>query len=301
MIERRAITSIQLWLEWRRSFLCASEVAAAAGIDEYRSALALYAEKLGLTSVVETPIMRRGRHFEAAAASYLMEERDDWRVQRQHVFIMDTERRLACTPDCLAEVPGYNGICNVQIKTVSQPKFDEWHGVPPVGYTLQVACENMLIDAAHGFLAVLSVSTYEASLHLFDVPRHAGAEEKLAGLADGFWKNIEAARLPKPDYRLDADTIAAMHPHAVKGETIDLSGDNRLAEILPYRLQLKDRLKADGEELQALDAEIREKVGDAEEAQFPGWKITCRDQSRMAYTVPEWRGRVLRVSERGKE
>lgn len=56
---------------------------------------------------------------------------------------MDTEKRLACTPDVLAEVPGKDGICNVQIKTISAPKFEEWHGVPPAGYTLQVATENM--------------------------------------------------------------------------------------------------------------------------------------------------------------
>jgi putative phage-type endonuclease len=301
MIERRAITTIPLWLEWRRSFLCASEVAAAVGVDEYRSPLSLYAEKLGLTSVAETPIMRRGRHFESAAVSYLMEERYDWRIIRPHVFVMDTERRLACTPDVIAEVPGKDGICNVQIKTISQPKLEEWHGVPPTGYMLQVATENMLLDAAHGYLAVLAVSTYEANMHLFEVPRHEAAERKIAAVAQEFWTNIKTGRLPKPDYRLDAETIAEMHPQARRGAVIDLSGDNRLAEILPYRQQLKDRIKTDSEELSALDAEIRDKLGDAEEAEFPGWRITCREQTRKAHAVAEWHGRVLRVSERGRE
>ncbi|MEJ6847499.1 YqaJ viral recombinase family protein [Sinorhizobium fredii] len=301
MIERRTITTIPLWLEWRRPFLCASEVAAAVGVDEYRAPLSLYAEKLGLTSVVETPIMRRGRHFQEAARSYLCEERFDWRVYDPHVFVMDTETRLACTPDVLAEVPGRPGICNVQIKTISAPKFEEWHGVPPVGYTLQVATENMLLDANHGYLAVLAVSTYEASLHLFDVPRHEAAEKKIAAVARDFWDNIAAGRLPKPDYRLDAGTIEQMHPNAVKGEVIDLSGDNRLAEILPYRETLKKRIKADGEELEALNAEVRDKLGDAEEAEFPGWRITCRNQTRKSYAVPEWSGRKLSISERGKE
>ncbi|MGZ2472340.1 YqaJ viral recombinase family nuclease [Sinorhizobium medicae] len=301
MIERRAITTVPLWLEWRRSFLCASEVAAAVGVDEYRSPLSLYAEKMGLTSVAETPIMRRGRHFESAAVSYLAEEHHDWRIARPHVFVMDTEKRLACTPDVLAEVPGKDGICNVQIKTISAPKFEEWHGVPPAGCTLQVATENMLLDAAHGYLAVLAVSTYEASLHLFEVPRHQAAEKKIASVAQDFWRNVEAGQLPKPDYRLDADVIAEMHPQAIKGETIDLSGDNRLAEILPYRRHLKERQKAVADELSALDAEIRDKIGDAEEAEFPGWRITCRNQTRKSYTVPEWSGRKLNISERGRE
>lgn len=304
MIHRRAVTTRHDWLLWRRGYLCASEVAAACGVDEYTSPLALYSQKRGLVTVADNPSMRRGRHFESAAMSYIAEEFPDYFLDRPNVFIMDDESRLACTPDAIMS-PKSNPaeLINCQIKTISRPVFDRWNGEPPPGYCLQVATENMLIGADSGRLAVLVVGNYDAELVMFEIPRHAQAEARILEISREFWINMEAGLVPAADFRRDSETIAALYPEAVKGSAIDLSSDNRLAEILPQREQLKELVKVTADQIAALDAEIKSKVGDAEFATLPGWKISLKDTFRKAYTVAESRSRALRVTsiQEGKE
>jgi putative phage-type endonuclease len=299
IIERRPITSRAEWLDWRRQFLCASEIASAAGLDEYRTPLQVYAEKTGIKLAgAENAAMRRGRLFEGAAIEYLAEEHPDWRIIRPKLFLADREHRLGATPDALLEVPDDPAaLINCQIKTVNRHAFERWNGQPPIGYQLQVATENMLLDAARGILAVLVMSAYDAELVLFDVPRHAEAEARIRGLALRFWENIAAGRRPAPDYERDAATIAALFPKGEPGSVLDLGGDNRLAEILPEREFLKDRIDGDKKQVDALDAEIKDKLGDAEAAELPGWRISLKQEQHREYTVPASSRRVLRVKQ----
>lgn len=297
MINRRAVTSESDWLSWRRQYLCASEIGAAIGIDPYRSALSVYAEKRGLIMGPEdNGLMRRGRHFEQAAASYFVEEHPGIRVMHPHVFLMDDDNHLGATPDRVAEDPEHPGLINVQLKIVAKPSFERWDGVPPPYYVLQTACENMLLDADRGILACLVVSSYTADLHCFDVPRHAAAEQQIRTIGQEFNQNLLDGRYPAPDYKRDAETIKAMYPNAEPGTVLDLATDNRLGELLPKRAELKARIKADTEAAEEIDTEIRAKLGDAETALLPGWKVTLKDMIRKSYTVAESRSRRLTVT-----
>jgi putative phage-type endonuclease len=295
-IDHRPITDRAEWLEWRRKYLGASDVAAAAGVDPYRSPMRLFAEKTGLVpDIVENAAMTRGRHFESAALAYLAEEKPGWTIERPNVYITDDVHRLACTPDALAKVDG-ELVC-VQIKTINRFSFDKWNGHAPLGYRLQVVCENMLAGADRGILAVLVVSAYDAELKLFDVPRHEAAERAIRQLALEFWDRVASGRRPDPDYNKDADVIAALFPRQEPGTVLDLSGDNRLAEILPRREDLKDTIDGARKELDALDAEVKHKLGDAEAATLPGWRLSWKSEHRNEYTVAASDRRVLRVKQ----
>jgi predicted phage-related endonuclease len=301
-VKRRQITSVQDWLMWRRDYLCASEIAGALGLDAYVSPLGTYAQKAGMVTVVETPLMKRGRFFESAALAYFSDIHPEYYVTRPNVFLMNDEHRIACTPDAILEPrDGPRGeIVNLQLKTIAKPIFEKWEGVPPIGYTLQVATENMLTDATRGILGVLAVGTFDAEMHVFDIPRHEGAERNILKAADDFWMNMEAARFPSPDFKRDADLIAAMHPRGEPGLSVDLSADNRLAELLPKRAELMAQADSTKAELEAINAEIKAKMGNAEMATFPGWFITYKEQTRRAYTVAESSARVLRVKEQSQ-
>jgi len=295
-VHRRAVTTRAEWLDWRRAYLCASELGAVCGVDEYRTPLSVYAEKSGLIqNQPDSPIMRRGRNFERAALTYIGEDFPDWRVTQPNVFLFENVHRLGATPDAIAETPEYQGLVNVQIKTIALPSFEAWDGKPPMSYTLQVAAENMLLNADHGILAVLAVGNYSADLHVFDIPRHAAAESRICEIADEFWKDMAAGKMPAPNYRRDTDTINALYPDA-RPEAIDLSQDNMLGEVLERREALKAQIGENIEEVDALNAEIRHKMGEFEQANFPGWKITCKETVRKAYEVPASSSRVLRIS-----
>jgi putative phage-type endonuclease len=294
----RRITDRHEWLQWRKAYLCASETAAAVGLDPYVTPLQLYAEKTGMAAgAFETPVMKRGRLLEGPAIELLRERLDGQRVVQPGVFLSDDELRLGCTPDALTEDD--DGLVNLQIKTINRSTLDRWDGVPPIGYQMQVVAENLLLNAAKGVLVALVVGMFDLSIELFDIPRHADAESRIKAIALDFWRNIEAGKRPAADYSRDAALIAEIAPGLDQGLELDWSGDNRAQHLLAERWYAKETGLAAEQKIAAIDAELRDKLGGAVAATLPGWRVTLKQQWRNGYTVKPWTGRVLRVT--GKE
>lgn len=296
-IERHPVTDRKSWLAMRRDFLTASDVPAVAGVDPYKSALRVYAEKTGLVpDIVENAAMKRGRLFEGAALEYLAEEHPRWQIDRPSIFLTDDIDRLGCTPDAYIYDEAGTFI-NCQIKTINRYTFDRWNGQAPLGYQLQVVCENMLTGADRGILAVLVVSAYDAELKLFDVPRHEAAEDRIRQLALEFWDRVASGRRPDPDYAKDADVIQAMFPQSQPEPVLDLSADNRLPALLDERVLLKDDIVGAEMRLKTIDTEIKAKLGEHEVAMLPGWKITWKTHTRPEHVVKETTSRPLVVKQ----
>lgn len=290
------ITDRATWLEWRKGYLGASEVAAAAGLDPWRSKLSLWVDKAGRSPrpPAENASMRRGRHAEPMALGYLAELKPKWKIERPNIWITDDDCRLACTPDAYAWEDG--ALINVQIKTVARSAFERWNGVPPVAYQVQVTAENMLTGASRGVLAVLVNTEFSAELKLFKVRRIEAAEQRIREIARAFWRDVEAGKRPLPDFSRDHEAIAALFPQAEPGTVIDLSGDNRVAAILPRRSELKNIIGAATTELDSLEDELKFKIGAAEAAVLPGWKISYRQRNKRGYWVKPSSGRKLLVT-----
>lgn len=302
-IEHRRITDRGQWLAWRADDLTASDLAAVAGFDQYRSALAVYSEKAGLIVPAETNIMRRGRWLEAAILEALHEELPDWRIAKANVYLRDPVIRLGATPDFIAEDPDdINTLVNIQGKVVARPTFErDWpDGTAPIGYQLQTICEGMLLGAERNLLAALVLDTYSAELVLVEVPRHAAAEHRIREIAIGFWDNMTRGWRPRPDYKRDGEIIDAIHK-AEKDTEIDLSGDNRLAGLLPERAELKATITACEGRVGEIDTEIKDKLGSHERGSLPGWRLSWKEETRKAYTVAASTRRVLRVTEQKEQ
>ena len=272
-------------MEWRRNALTASDIGAVAGVDPYRSGLSVYADKISGVTVDETPLMRRGRHYEAAAVEYFREDHPDWKVETNRHYFEDVDLKLGATPDVIAVDPEGRKV-NVQIKTVGQPTFEKWDGQPPKAYLLQTAAENYLTGADYGILAVLVNSTYAAELVEFEVLRHPAAERRVCDLTREFWENVKAGVVPQPDYERDGELVAKLFPpDAEVPVPLDLSGDNRIGELLADREKLKEAIKTCESGVKTLDAEILHKLGGATMATLPGWKITNKLTHRKEYVV----------------
>lgn len=293
MIETIPIDGRAEWLALRRRDLTASDVAAVAGVDPMRTPLRAYMEKLGLLPEgPESVIMRRGRWLEAATVEALRERYPEWDIRRAKVYLRDPDIRLGATPDAVATAPERDGVGIIQCKAVARPEFKaKWADGPPLKFELQTLTEAMLAGAAWCILAVLIVDTYGAELEVFEVTRHAGAEDRIRALAVQFWANVEAGRMPAPDYAEDSDLIDAMHPE-VKRAWIDLAGDKRLPEQLNKRAFFVDVRDKAQLIIGRIDARVKHLMGDAEEGVLPGWKITWKEQERNGS-----RFRVLRVKD----
>lgn len=299
MIERHAIRARSAeWHALRAQDLTASDLGAAVGCDPYKSPLRLYAEKAGLLlSQGDSPIMRRGRWLESAVIAALMEENPSWEIRYPlDLYLRDPQARLGATPDAFA-ITDEPGVTNVQMKVVSRPVWErDWAGGPPMPYLLQTLAEGMLAEADRSLLVALVVDTYSAELAYHPVPRHPAAEIKLVTLAETFWENIRTGQRPAADFALDAETVDQLFPQSQPEPVLDLSADNRLPALLETRRALKQRIADDERVVRELDTEIKDKVGAAEIAMLPGWKITWKTQTRKEHVVPESTFRVLRVA-----
>jgi predicted phage-related endonuclease len=302
MIERWTITDRAEWLQRRRPNINGSEVAALFGINPYLTPFALYTGKAGLAdlSAPDSDVLRRGRILEPAVAAAVTEEHPEWKIQKAAEYIWSPDWRLGCTPDFYVHCQE-RGVGVLQAKTVAKPVFDEdWQDGPPQWIVLQTLQEMMLEDVAWGAIAALIMSSYTVDLRIWEFERHAPAEKRIIARATAFWADVDAGRQPKLDYDRDADVIRALFPRD-NGTVVDLTGDNRLPQLLTEFEALSAVGKHAETKLKAVKAEIAAKIGDASVATLPGWEVSHKTQRRAGYVVKDTEFRVLRVKRTGKQ
>lgn len=299
-IERRKIENRQEWLQWRRSFVTASQVPALFGCHPYMTALRLYMEKSGVEFPnEETPVMRRGRLLESAVGQAVRDERPDWLIIKGETFYCDTVSRIGATPDFLVE-NGDGSTAVLQCKTCAPSVWNrDWNDGKEVPFwiVLQALTEAMMVDTNFAVIACMRVDPNDLACSIHELQRHAGSEAKIINAVRQFWDDVEHGREPAPDYGKDAELIKLLVPRERnKDATIDLSGNNELPALLEERESLRLRQKQDDERAKAIETQIKFTMGDAAIATgLPGWNISFRTTQFAGYTVAEQERRTLRI------
>lgn len=300
------------WLSLRHRDVTASEIGGLFGCHPYRSTLQIFADKTGNgVDRGDNSAMRRGRILESAVAAAVGQERPEWAIVKASTYLRDPALRLGATPDWYVTDPE-RGRGILETKTADPSVFErDWANGVPLAWTLQCLVQMMLAGAAWGAVAVL-VTSRDYPVFIYDVPRHAGAEAKIAAKVREFWTAVEGGAAPAADFTKDGGIIAAMFPRETLA-TVDLSADNRMPEILDRRSQLGEVIKTAEAEKEAIDAEIKQKIGEAAMATLPGYLITWKSQDRVdtatmtdawkaeGRAIPKKSHRVLRVTELKKQ
>jgi predicted phage-related endonuclease len=302
LVERWTIKDRAEWLRRRKANINGSEIGALFAYSPYMTPYALWADKSGRAELSEpdNEVLRRGRILEPAVAAAVREERPDWALQKATDYVWSSQVRLGCTPDFIVHCP-QRGVGVLQAKTVAKPIFEEgWQAGPPQWIVLQALLEMMLENVSWGAIGVLVTGTYSIDCKVFEFTRHPAAEAKLIAAAQRFWEYVDAGRAPPPDYARDDDVIKALFPRD-NGVMLDLTGDNRMPELLDRYETLKAMEGHAEKEMRAIKAEIAAKLGDAAGATLPGWEITNRTQTRKECVMKETTFRVLRVKRLSEE
>lgn len=299
-IQRLPIGDRDEWLERRRKFLNASDIACVFGLHKFKTLARLTAEMRGLTGLEvdpDSPLIRRGHALEDDAKDEIAKLRPHWRMTRcEHQYI-DQRARIAATPDYLVEAPDKDGVGSLQIKVVAQSVFKrDWaDDTPPLGTLLQVATEMMLVNASWGAIGALVIGEFTYEGHVYEITRHRSAEVRLRTAAAEFWRAFDADEQPAIDFERDGELIALMFPNEVPGKLIDLSTDNAMGELLETREILKNTEADIKKRLRTCEDEIKAKLGDAAGALVPGWRVSLKTQSNPGYTVKPFTFRALRA------
>lgn len=271
--EAREITGVGDWLAWRRQDITASRVAALFDLHPYLSRAKLAALMRGGDGDAPNAAMRRGRILEPAVIAALSEDHPDWRMAKATTYHRLPEHRLGATPDYWLDDDGL-----VQVKTVSPQKWEEWQARPPVAYTLQTLTELIVTGRTRGLLAIM-VCSPSYPVHLFDVPRHEGAEQRILAATAEWWRAFDAGETA------GAQPSAELAAEVEDGSYRDLSSDNMLPLLLPEREQLKADLGRATARLKEIDYEITHRIGPARTAWLPGWTLKYPTIARKEYAV----------------
>jgi putative phage-type endonuclease len=290
------------WLAMRRQDVTASEIAALFGAHPYKTALQVYAEKMGPDrSGGDNAAMRRGRILEPGCIVALQEVRPDWKIHKADHYLRLEDHRIGATPDYFRHLKPHetpNGLGTreiIECKTVSPEKWAEWQGGVPLAYQLQVVVQCKLAACKRGWIALL-VDNRAKDFELFEVPAHQGAWLKIIEKVSEFWDAVEAGALPNPDYSRDREALKTLLPPVAGKGLLDWSADNYTPELLAERERLADQVKTGKARIDAIDAELIAKLNGAEGATLPGWKISNKLQERAEFTVKAQTFPVLRVS-----
>jgi predicted phage-related endonuclease len=304
-IERKTITSREEWLEWRKPDITASTIGALFNCHPYTTALKLYAEKRGTEFPFEdNAAMRRGRWLEPAVAKAVQELRPEWQIEAAHEYIRDPYLRLGCTPDFYLSTTSSLGVVRgiLQTKTVAPSVYArDWaDGVEvPLWIILQASIEAMLTEADFIVIAALLVDPHHMDVAIHEMPRNPIAEQKIKDAVAQFWHDVDNGIEPQPDFERDADVLKAMWRRESEPPIeIDLSGDNRIPELLKERASLKSAEKMAHDRIESINTQLIYALKDAAVAVgIPGWRITYKTTHYKAYTVAERDARVLRITE----
>jgi putative phage-type endonuclease len=279
------------WLEHRKTGIGASEMAAILGESPYKSALEIYAVKVGDID----PLDRSDRewiHWGHKLESIIIEEyeqRTGRVVAGGGTLLRSTAYPWAlATLDALVKIDEY--YCPLEIKTASAYKLEEWSGGPPEPYRIQVHQQMLVTKRSNASIACLIGGQ---KFVWVDVERDDILMNRIIKAGTEFWTRVENRDPPLPDGSDSAKTaLARMYP-TENISTVELSGD--YIDLDNELTELKKQAKADSKRIAEIEQQIEAAIGKAHLGALPnGVVYTYTTTHKPKHTVKANSFRVLR-------
>lgn len=285
------------WLEARRQGVGASEVAALLGVDPYRSAFAVWAEKTGRVvpeDLSDKQAVQWGNALEPLVARAWSEQTgreivDHGRTtirRRAHSLLFATlDREIVDAGDGIG--PGV-----LEVKAPGYLQREHWESDPPLKYVVQVQAQLAVTGHQWGVLAALIGGQ---DFRAFTIDRDDALIEVIEDAVTTFWRCVEEGVPPSVDgSESTRHALARLYPRD-SGAEIELP-----PEAVTYALaleQAKDELKKWG----AVEADAKNKlvalIGDASSARLGNTLYTYKTQTRKETVTTASTFRVLRKKE----
>jgi putative phage-type endonuclease len=275
------------WLEWRKKGIGGSDAAAIVGLDRYKSAFEVYAEKLGLkTEEPDNEAMRQGRDLEEYVVKRF-EEATGKKTRRRNAILQHPDY-----PFMLANIDrwvvGENAGLECKTTSVLNPtKFSK--GEYQANYYVQCMHYMAVTGAEKWYLAVLVLNK---AFHVFEIERDEDEIKALIEAEKDFWENHVMKQIPpQPNGGESAkELIKQLYP-SVNRESTALFGYE--GKIKRY-LELEEQIKQLTQEQEAIKQELQLALQDAEIGHAQGyiveWKVQTRqnlDTNRLKKEMPE--------------
>lgn len=269
------------WLRWRLAGITATDVADATN-GTYGGAYAVVARKRGLIDPEpENDQMRRGTRWQPSIAD-AVHALTGWHVVGEETWCQhvdhDTHRATVdgfLAPANEVTVDDLVGVLEVKTRGVgTRPNRDRW--VDQVQWQLHVVqlpfaiLAEATIDDTDDTCTGVRISLIEA-----DPARQA----LLVDIAEELWRHVTEGTLPDPDSATALDAVKAVHATAdTDAQPVDLTD---LAEDVFRFAAIKAAVEEVTDEHDALEARIRDRIGDALVGECSGYRVRVSAPSKV--------------------
>lgn len=277
------------WLAARRQGIGGSDAAAILGLDPFKTPLAVYLDKRGeLPDDGASEAAEWGNRLEPFVADAALDRINTERDQRGLPPVKARRRKAILRhPDIEfmvanidREIVGHeDGPAILEAKTTGYWSARQWEDdrdpdgpTLPDRYHVQTQHYLAVMGRGHAWLAVLVAGQRLVVEH---VERDQALIDALVEVEARFWQQVQGGT-PPPATADDSDRVKVLHRDATPGRRIVLPGevDDLLAD---YRAAKAARKAAETRQ-KAVEARIRQLLGDAEEGALPGsdrWAVRC--------------------------
>lgn len=246
------------WLEVRRMGIGGSDIAAIAGVNPWKNAVAVYMEKLN--EIPEQPDNERmywGRILEDIVAQEF-KKRNDLKVQRINAILQHPEFPIFLANVDRKVIDKSNGNAILEIKTTGAWNAKEWEENVPDWVQVQLQWYLGITGFTSGYVAAL-IGGNKYVQH--EIDRDDEIVSYLQQIALDFWKKVESRTPPELDgSQASSEILSLLYPTSAPETVIDLPPD---AEELVEEFQAaqveekaaKERKEAAANKLKALMGE----------------------------------------------
>lgn len=258
------------WLKWRKKGIGGSDAAAIAGLNPWKSPIAVYLEKIGETEPIEdNERMRIGRDLEDYVAKRFVEA-TGMKVRRRNAILQHSEYPFMLANVDRLIVGKKEGL---ECKVTNSYAKKEWEDEIPIYYEIQ--CHHYMAVTGYKAWWIACLIGNEKFVYK-RIERDEEVIKNLIKIERDFWENYVIPRqMPAPDGS-DAATeiIKKMYPNSNPEQVIELpkSYESKLQRLD----EIKELISKLDKEKKQLEQEIQVKMGENEIAIIGDRRVTWK-------------------------
>lgn len=258
------------WLKWRKKGIGGSDAAAIAGLNPWKSPIAVYLEKTGETEPIEdNERMRIGRDLEDYVAKRFVEA-TGMKVRRRNAILQHSEYPFMLANVDRLIVGKKEGL---ECKVTNSYAKKEWEDEIPIYYEIQ--CHHYMAVTGYKAWWIACLIGNEKFVYK-RIERDEEVIKNLIKIERDFWENYVIPRqMPAPDGS-DAATeiIKKMYPNSNPEQVIKLpkSYESKLQRLD----EIKELISKLDKEKKQLEQEIQVKMGENEIAIIGDRRVTWK-------------------------
>ena len=261
------------WLILRKKSIGGSDAGAVMGMNQYVSAITLYADKMGLSKEKETTeAMRLGNDLEEYVAQRFCEQTGK-KVRRDNFMWMHDEYDFI-TANVDREVIGENA--GLECKTMNSfADYDLEGGECPAHYFCQ--CQHYMMVKGYDKM-YLAILVFQRGIYIIEVERDDDFIKQMLQEEVSYWVNhIEAKQMPAPDGSDDSiETVKTIYPDGFEGEVQLWKADEKIKKFR----ELGELIKTLEKQQNEIKAELCYELGDATVGMGDNYACSWKNQSK---------------------